>query len=369
MSTRQPGEHHDLLLLKLKTVEPLIKCQEEKLSQLELDVMKAMALHPFDPAEQALFLSRAEIRPGEFTPSHSLIVADLEQAARCLGDEYAEEKKRASEVFWGRHLAVAVLIRQEAGPEVSGAFMVEFLRASAALIRVGLQPALHLRGRLLDLLKHPEPVTPPGEVTGQGVPVRAGDNANVFRLDGKDWSVRYRHSKLLPVRFNAGSAYVHYLLERPRRTVPVAELAAYWDRIQMPDRHPTSAREAEANRSGNDGPVLDALTLREVGEEVDRIEDGLREAEANNDTALAAKLRGERQYLAQEVARARKPGGRLAAVADQQKRLTNRVTRAISRTIESMQEKCPTLGQHLGGAITTGAMCMYAPESPTHWEL
>jgi hypothetical protein len=152
MSPHPPGEDREILLLKLKTVEPLIQFLEELLSWLELDVLKAAALHPFDPAAQALFLSRAEIRPGEFTPSHSLIDDDLERAARSLGSEFSVKKRRASEEFWDLHLAVVVLNRPGYDAETRGAFVIEFLRAAAAVIRVGLQPVLHLRAQLLDQL-------------------------------------------------------------------------------------------------------------------------------------------------------------------------------------------------------------------------
>lgn len=145
MPHHPPTEDRDIVILKLKTVEPLIQFLEEQLSRVELDGLKATALHPFDPAAQAHFLSHAEIRPGEFVPSHSLIDADVGRAARSLGGEFFEKKEQASEKFWNLHLAVVVLNRQGAEPETSGAFVIEFLRATAALIRIGLKPALHLR--------------------------------------------------------------------------------------------------------------------------------------------------------------------------------------------------------------------------------
>lgn len=369
MSPRQPGEHHDILLLKLKTVEPLIKCREEKISQIELDLLKATALHPFDPAEQALFLSRAEIRPGEFTPSHSLIVADLEQAARCLGDEYAEEKKRASEEFWGRHLAVVALNRQGAGPEALGPFVVEFLRASAALIRVGLQPALHLRRQLLDRLERPEPVKLDGELTGQVESERTGKNINQFRLRGDDWTVRFMNGEVFPLEANAGAAYVHHLLQKPGRAVAAVELAACWDRVQMSERQSPAAGEVEGNRSGDDGDVLDNTGLRRVEERLIRLEAESEEAKKNSHAARVAELDDERQFLTRERAKAKRPGGRRVLLGDQNRKITDRVTKAIQRTILAIRKKDPALGRHLKMAIRTGAVCVYAPEFPTRWEL
>jgi hypothetical protein len=329
----------------------------------------AAALHPFDPAEQVRFLSRAESRPGESTPSHSLIAADLEEAARGLGDEFAQRKERALKEFCERHLAVAALNRQGAGPEAMGPFVVEFLRAAASLIRIGLRPALHLRGQLLDRLSRPEPATPPGGLPGACDPGTTGEAANVFRRDGNDWSIRYLRSQMFALKVNAGSAYVHYLLERPGRAVSVAELAAYWDRTQMPDHCLPAAGEVEANRSGDDGPVLDDAALRQVDERLSRITAELAEARNNDDDARVAELKDEWQYLTRARSRATRPGGGPVLIGNQDRRLTDRVTKAITRTVGVITKKNAALGRHLGNSITTGAVCGYDPESPTRWEL
>lgn len=364
-----PGEDREILLLKLKTVEPFIKHLEEKLSRIEWDLEKATALHPFDPAEQVLFLSRAEIEPGEFTPSHSLIVTDLEEAARCLGGEFAEKKKQADKLFRDRQLAVRVLNRQGAGPEAVGPFAVEFFRAAASLIRVGLQPALHLRGQLLDQLKRPEPIDLPAEKSRQGDPGEVNETANLFRRQGGDWTVRFRNGRMFPLNLNNGSAYVHYLLERPGRAVPAEEVAAYWDSLHRSGRMTTAADGVEVNRSRDDGAALDKTTRQQCRDEWERINAELDEAEKNNDIGRIAKLKEERQQLAGSVTRATRPGGRPVLVGDQKEKITDRVRKAIRRTIQDVGKKDAALGRHLHKAIRAGVMCIYAPESQPHWEL
>lgn len=368
MSPHPPGEDREILLLKLKTVEPLIKSLEEWLSQMELDLSKATALHPFDPAEQVLFLSRAEIRPGEFTPSHSLIVADLERAARSLGVEFSERWGRATNEFWGHLDRDKVRIYLSAGPEKVGPLFIEFLRTVAALIRIRLKPALLLRGEFLDRLNRPEPVKPAREQPRTAEPIGTVEAGNVFRRDGNDWSVRFRQSKLFALKANAGAFYVHHLLQRPGQEVPVGELAACWDRIQRPGSRPATG-EVASNRSGDDGPVMDDIALRQVYEEWDGIGAELEDAEKNNDTHRATSLRAERQRLAQSANRAKKPDGRPVLVGEQHRRITDKVRKAIHRTIATISGKDDELGRHLESAVTTGAVCEYAPQCPTPWDL
>lgn len=362
-------EDRDIAILKLKAVESLIQCLEAMRSQLELDVLKAGALHPFDPSAQALFLSRAEIRPGEFVPSHSLIDADLELAARSLGDGFFEKKKRADEEFRDLSLAVGVLARQGAGPEASGPFVVEFLRAAAALIRIGLQPALHLRRRLLDRLERTEPVQCDGEPTGRGASGRTGKGTSLFRRKGGNWTVRFLSGEPFALKANAGAAYVHFLLSRPDQAVSAADLDAYWSSFHTAGRPAPAAGEIETDRSGHDGPVLDKLGLRNCREEYERIEDELADAERNHDLGRIAALKAERQQLAGHVSRATKPGGRPVLVGDQQEKVTDRVTQAIRRTIKVIQKEDAALSRHLKMAIRTGTVCRYTPESSTLWEL
>lgn len=351
----------DVLLLKLKTLEPFVQCLEAKLNALEMDLLKARALHPDDPMAQTLFLSRREIRPGEGVPSHSLIDDDLERAAQSLGNDFVEKKKQVNDDFRGLALVCMELNREGADLERLGPLVIQFCQAAATLIRIELQPALHLRGQLFGQLELAALVPP---ASGLGVP--GSEAPNRFQRKSKNWNVQYGAASFT-VRNGPGVTYIHHLLERPGRDIPVAELSAVWDRVNQTHNHPSGC-EQESRRNCNDDPLLDEVARRECEEELDRIDAEMEEAEKNSDTVLLGNLRGARQQLAFEYAKAMKPGGKLVLLKDRHRKLTDRVTKAIHRIIETIREEAPALGAHLDLCISTGVNCKYTPRDSTPWE-
>jgi hypothetical protein len=142
-------EDRDVLLLKLKAVEPLIQCIEGELTELRRRLLVVEVLHPGDPGAQAQYLSQLPLRPVASAPAHSLIRDDLDAAARDLGEEFLRARDRATDEVMRLLDAQRSVPAGGASADLLGPTVMVSLRATVRLMGIGLRPALHLRARLL----------------------------------------------------------------------------------------------------------------------------------------------------------------------------------------------------------------------------
>jgi hypothetical protein len=85
------------------------------------------------------------------------------------------------------------------------------------------------------------------------------------------------------------------------------------------------------------------------------------------DGERAARVRDERQSLAEAVARDIGLGGRPRRLGDPVERARKTVSTRIRRAIATIGRAHPELGQHLERSIDTGAWCAYRPAEPVDW--
>jgi hypothetical protein len=99
------------------------------------------------------------------------------------------------------------------------------------------------------------------------------------------------------------------------------------------------------------------------------LEAELAEATQWADTGRTEKLRGEIEFLREELSSAYGLGGRVRKAADTTDRARKAVTSRIRESIERIGKEHPALARHLENAIHTGTFCSYQPDRPLPWKL
>jgi hypothetical protein len=233
-------------------------------------------------------------------------------------------------------------------------------QALATAREVGMKP---LEAKLVELRAAAglgeEPSTAP---VPEGPPAPAG--TAVFRRDGDVWAIAY-DGKGLQLKDAKGVQYIARLLRRPGAEFHCADLAAGGE------TEPARAGEAGAITAGlgDAGEVLDAPARAAYRQRLQDLEAELAEATQWADTGRAEQLRGEIEFLREELSAAYGLGGRARKAADASDRARKAVTSRIRETIERIGKEHPALARHLENAIHTGTFCRYQPERPLRWEV
>jgi len=186
----------------------------------------------------------------------------------------------------------------------------------------------------------------------------------VFRRDGDAWTIAYE-GKGLRLKDAKGVQYIACLLRDPGAEFHWADLAAGGET--------ESARGGDASAIaaglGDAGEVLDAPARAAYRQRLQDLESELAEATQWADTGRSEKLRGEIEFLREELSAAYGLGGRTRKAADTSDRARKAVTSRIRETIERIGKEHPALARHLENAIRTGTFCRYQPDRPLRWEL
>src|SRR5262249_28871178 len=118
---------------------------------------------------------------------------------------------------------------------------------------------------------------------------------------------------------------------------------------------------------GDAGEVLDAPARGAYRQRLQDLEAELAEATQWADTGRTEKLRGEIEFLREELSAAYGLGGRARKAADTSDRARKAVTSRIRETIARITTEHPALGLHPENAIRTGVFCSYVPERSPDW--
>jgi hypothetical protein len=176
---------------------------------------------------------------------------------------------------------------------------------------------------------------------------------NVFRRDGEVWTLSYAGTTVrLPDA--KGLHDIARLLANPGVEIPAADLVG-----------PAARLEATLGAD----PTLDAHAqaayrrrLAELAAEIDA-------ADADHDPERAAYARTERDTLVEALAAAYGLGRRGRRLGDAGERARKAVTARIRDSLARLDQRHPTIAQHLRQSIHTGAVCSYRPPEPTSWQL
>ncbi|HWL88752.1 MAG TPA: hypothetical protein VNO21_23275, partial [Polyangiaceae bacterium] len=167
--------------------------------------------------------------------------------------------------------------------------------------------------------------------------------AELFELQqqGEYWTLRHegREARL---RDTKGLHYLATLLREPGREFHVADLAGL-----------------HAGDLGDAGDMLDARARIAYQERLARLADALEDAEARGDRDGAARVRGEREALGDELSRAIGLGGRSRKSSATAERARVNVQRRIRDVITRVSEVDAAMGRHLERHVKTGFFCSW----------
>ena len=156
-----------------------------------------------------------------------------------------------------------------------------------------------------------------------------------------------------------GLHYLATLVAAPGREVGALDL------VRMRGAAPRGRPDRDGMAADRGGPVdevLDAPARAAYRARLAELAAELDEAEQWNDSARAARVRAERDFVAHELGAALGKGGRPRAMATDAERARISVTRALRAAIERIGRVDAAAGAHLARAVRTGALCSYHPE-------
>jgi hypothetical protein len=174
--------------------------------------------------------------------------------------------------------------------------------------------------------------------------------ANVFRRDLDVWTLIFAgvEARLPDAK---GLHDLRTLLANPRVDVPASSLAT------------------DGFVSADAPPVLDARAKAVYRRRLDDLDRELDRAAVRGDTRRAETLEKERQAILDELRRAAGLGGRDRRTNSDRERLRKTVTARIRDTLRRLDDRHPALAAHLRASVHTGAVCVYAPAEPLHWDV
>ena len=197
------------------------------------------------------------------------------------------------------------------------------------------------------------------EIDGGG-PAEPGAAAPRLARDGEVWVLSYR-GRRLRLWDSKGIAYLAALLDEPGREFFVGDLIG---------RGGDAAAIAEAEalrgglriaRGGDAGELLDARARAAYRRRLAELDDSLDDAEQRGDAAAIARLRAEREAIADEVARAVGLGGRARRAGAAAERARINVQRRIRDALTRIAGVDAPLGRYLGRRVRTGTFCAFEP--------
>jgi tetratricopeptide (TPR) repeat protein len=182
-------------------------------------------------------------------------------------------------------------------------------------------------------------------------PVATGD-ANVLPVaenlsvqqDGEIWHICFR-GESTQLRDSKGLQMLAALVSRPDADVHVLELSG----------------SDQTAKNGDAGPLLDDKARNEYRQRITTLQEDLDEANEMADIGRADEIRGELEFLTQELSRAFGLGGRKRSAGNSAERARVNVRRRLKDAIERISENAPVTGKYLNNTIKTGTYCRYSP--------
>ena len=181
----------------------------------------------------------------------------------------------------------------------------------------------------------------------------ASRTATITRANGHWVLAAGERRAVVPDRL--GLHYLATLLTSPGRPVAALHLAA--------DGAGAPAVGAAAQ------PVLDQRARAAYRRRVASLTAELGQAQERGDGRAQRRLRGELDFLLDELRQATGRGGRTRAFADSRERARTAVQKAIKRAITEIGGIEPVIGASLATTVTTGTLCCYTPDAdqPVRW--
>jgi hypothetical protein len=199
---------------------------------------------------------------------------------------------------------------------------------------------------------------------------------NTFRREGDFWTLIFEE-QILRLKHSNGLLFVAHLLRHPDRDFHVAQLVALLPSARTNHAEAIYLSRSDKERLGmhtvsgaESNPLLDPTAKAEYRRRIDEINDALEDAKAFNDTARAADLEKEHEFIALELSRAVGVGGRDRKHRAEDERARVNVTNAIRTLTAKIAKEHAALGRYLRLTIRTGRFCSYRPDpsSAPRWQ-
>jgi hypothetical protein len=171
------------------------------------------------------------------------------------------------------------------------------------------------------------------------------------------------------IETHTGLVFVANLLQHPDRDFHVVQLVALLPSARANPAEAVYIPRSEKERlgmhvvSGTDSnPLLDPTAKAEYRRRIEELRAAMDEAKAFNDTARAADLEKELEFIALELSRAVGAGGRDRKHRAEDERARVNVTNAIRTLTTKIAKEHAALGRYLRLTIKTGRFCSYRPD-------
>jgi hypothetical protein len=167
-------------------------------------------------------------------------------------------------------------------------------------------------------------------------------------------------------------------LQHPDRDFHVAQLVALLPSARANHAEAIYISRSDKERLGmhtvsgpDSNPLLDPTAKAEYRRRIEELRAAMDEATAFNDTARAADLGKELEFIALELSRAVGVGGRDRKHRAEDERARVNVTNATRTLTAKIAKEHPFLGRYLRLTIRTGRFCSYRPDprSAPRWQL
>ena len=203
-----------------------------------------------------------------------------------------------------------------------------------------------------------------GGETGQRAISATRDGAVADRpalcLEGEYWTFTYQ-DRTVRIRDSKGMRVIARLVEAPGRPQPSLDL----ERAATDGGDPT----ARAVAASDAGEMLDAEALRAYRARIAELRAAIDDAQSAGASDRAGAMSEELDFITRELSRALGLGGRARRAGSAAERARINVARAVKAAMQRINDADPNLGAHLGAAVRTGTVCVYAPDprSPIEW--
>jgi hypothetical protein len=195
-------------------------------------------------------------------------------------------------------------------------------------------------------------------------PVQPEVGANTFRNDVDVWNVRFGGHDIW-LKDGKGPRYLATLLASPGREIHVLQFVA-------PAAGGTTFAGATQDglsvgmSSGSFDDAPDRQARQEYKARVADLRAELDEAEEHADYGRAERLREELELLLTQLSGTFGARVRLRGPAETARKA---VTKVLRTQIGKLLDVHPALGRHLRDTVRMGTVCVYAPPTPTDWEV
>ena len=200
-----------------------------------------------------------------------------------------------------------------------------------------------------------------------------GENATktvVFALTGNFWAIGGLGATF-SIKTSKGLSYIHRLLQHPDEEFHSLDLLNGPGTEFIPAGVGAADSSLTVGRPSDAGEMLDVQAKRDYKRRLLELRERLEDAHEVGNSARAAEIESEMDFLAREISRAVGLGGRDRRAGSAAERARLNVSRAIKAALQKISEHDQVLGEQLNQSLRTGSFCSFVSERSARatWQL